>query len=244
MGDAMVKKNKRSNKVKIGLYIAAVLVIAGVVFVGLFFVNKPKDEQVEKVNYKEVRAGIQEFINGREETEKFLDLKIKSAKLSEEEQKIVDKFEKVVPDDNKMQAVLQKVKDVNANKDRAIEEAVNKVALSYVNLHKLYLVEKDMSVMYDGELSDKDLEALSKSDHKYLVNMAKVINDYRGKVKKLSAKDKDFEKSYKSLLEEGESLNKKYATVKFEDIIGVKKEDVLAYYDRIDELNRTLLGQE
>ena len=91
--------------------------------------------------------------------------------------------------------------------------------------------------MYDGELSDKDLEVLSKSDYKYLVNMAKDINDYRGKVEKLSAKDKDFEKSYKSLLEEGKSLNKKYATVKFEDIIGVKKEDVLAYYDRIDELN-------
>ena len=234
MGDAMVKKNKRSNKVKIGLYIAAVLVIAGVVFVGLFFANKSKDEQVEKVNYKEVQAEVQEFMNGREETEKFLDLKIKSVKLSEEERKIVDK----------MQAVLQKVKDVNANKDRAIEEAVNKVALSYINLRKLYLVEKDMSVMYDGELSDKDLEALSKSDYEYLVNMAKVINDYRGKVKKLSVKDKDFEKNYKSLLEEGESLNKKYAAVKYEDIIGVKKEDVLAYYDRIDELNRTLLGQE
>ena len=139
---------------------------------------------------------------------------------------------------------MQKVKDVNANKDRAIEEAVNKVALSYINLRKLYLVEKDMSVMYDGELSDKDLETLSKSDYEYLVNMAKVINDYRGKVKKLSVKDKDFEKNYKSLLEEGESLNKKYAAVKYEDIIGVKKEDVLAYYDRIDELNRTLLGQE
>lgn len=244
MGDAMVKKNKRSNKVKIGLYIAAVLVIAGVVFVGLFFANKSKDEQVEKVNYKEVQAEVQEFMNGREETEKFLDLKIKSVKLSEEEQKIVDKFEEVVPDDSKMQAVLQKVKDVNANKDRAIEEAVNKVALSYINLRKLYLVEKDMSVMYDGELSDKDLEALSESDYEYLVNMAKVINDYRGKVKKLSVKDKDFEKNYKSLLEEGESLNKKYAIVKYEDIIGVKKEDVLAYYDRIDELNRTLLGQE
>lgn len=244
MGDAMVKKNKRSNKVKIGLYIAAVLVIAGVVFVGLFFANKSKDEQVEKVNYKEVQAEVQEFMNGREETEKFLDLKIKSVKLSEEERKIVDKFEEVVPDDNKMQAVLQKVKDVNANKDRAIEEAVNKVALSYINLRKLYLVEKDMSVMYDGELSDKDLETLSKSDYEYLVNMAKVINDYRGKVKKLSVKDKDFEKNYKSLLEEGESLNKKYAAVKYEDIIGVKKEDVLAYYDRIDELNRTLLGQE
>ena len=216
----------------------------GVVFVGLFFANKSKDEQVEKVNYKEVQAEVQEFMNGREETEKFLDLKIKSVKLSEEEQKIVDKFEEVVPDDSKMQAVLQKVKDVNANKDRAIEEAVNKVALSYINLRKLYLVEKDMSVMYDGELSDKDLEALSESDYEYLVNMAKVINDYRGKVKKLSVKDKDFEKNYKSLLEEGESLNKKYAIVKYEDIIGVKKEDVLAYYDRIDELNRTLLGQE
>ena len=239
----MVKKNKRSNKLKIGLCVA-VLMIAGVVFAVLFFANKAKDEQVEKVDYKEVQAKVQRLVKGREETEKFLDLKIKSAKLSEEEQKIVEGFEKVVPDDNKMQTVLQEIKDVNTGKDEAIEEAVNKVALSYVNLHKLYLVEKDMSVMYDGELSDKDLEALSKSDYEYLVNMAKDINDYRGKVKKLSAKDKDFEKSYKSLLEEGENLSKKYATVKFEDIIGAKKEDVLAYYDRIDELNKVLLEQE
>lgn len=237
-------KNKRSNKLKIGLCVAAVLVIAGVVFAVLFFANKAKDEQVEKVDYKEVQAKVQRLVKGREETEKFLDLKIKSAKLSEEEQKVVEEFEKVVPDDDKMQAVLQEITDANANKNETIKEAVDKVSISYIHLHALYLVEKDMSVMYDGELSDKDLEALGKSEYKYLVDMARDISDYREKVKKISAKDKDFEKSYKTLLDEGEKLSKKYATVKLEDITGTKKEDILAYYDRIDELNKVLLEQE
>ena len=244
MGDEMVKRNKRSNKVKIGVCVASALVIVSAVFVGLLVAGKFKSEHAERADYKEVQAKVQGLINGREETKKFLDLKIKTAKLSEEEQKVVNEFEKNVPDDDKMQKVLQEIKDVNAGKDEAIEDAVNKVALSYINLHKLYLVEKDMSVMYDGELSDKDLEALSKSDYKYLVNMAKDINDYRGKVKKLNVKDEDFEKNYKALLEEGENMGRKYALVKFEDITGAKKEEVLAYYDRVDELNKVLLEQE
>lgn len=244
MGDKMVKTSKRSNKVKIGLCIVAALVIAGAVFAGLFFANKTKDEQAEKANYKEVQAKVEKLVSGKEETEKLLDLKLKSAKLSEEEQKVVEEFEKVVPDDNHVQEVLQEIKNINDDKDETIKEAVDRAASSYIYLRTLYLIEKDMSVMYDGELSDKDLEALNKSDYEYLVGMAKDINDYRGKVKKLSAKDKDFEKNYKALLEEGNKLNKKYASVKLENITGTKKEDILAYYDRISELNKILLEQE
>ena len=241
----MVKNKKsRKNKAKIGLCVAVILIIAGAVFAGLFFVNISKDEQTKKTDYARVRAKVQELVDGRKETEKFLNLKIESAKLNEKERKIVDEFEKIVPGDDKVQKVLQEIKDISSDDDEAIREIVNKVALSYIHLRTLYLLEKDMSVMYDGELSDKDLEALNKSDYEYLVGMAKDINDYRGKVKKLSAKDKDFEKNYKALLEEGNKLNKKYASVKLENITGTKKEDILAYYDRISELNKILLEQE
>ena len=238
----MVKKQKRNNKLKIIFCVVAALVVAGLVFAGLFFFGGKKEE--EKIDYSVVQAKIQELTGGRKETEKFLDLKIKSAKLSDEEKKTVEEFEKVVPEDSKMQEVLQEIKDTNAGRNAEVEKAVNEVALSYTHLRALYLLEKDMSVMYDGELSDKDLEALSKSDYDYLANMAKDVNDYRAKVKKLSAKDKDFEKNYKSLVEEGEKLEKKYAEVKFEDMTGTKKEEILAYYDKIDELNKLLLEQE
>ena len=241
----MVKNKKsRKNKAKIGLCVAVTLLIAGAVFAGLFFANKSKDEQTKKADYAKVRVKVQELVNGREETRKFLDLKIESAKLSEEERKVIDEFEKIVPDDDKMQRVLQEVKDISSDDDEAIGEIVNKVALSYTHVRALYLLEEDMSVMYDGELSDEDLKVLGESDYEYLVKMAKDINDYREKVKKLSAKDNDFEKSYNALVEEGKKLSEKYATVKFEDIVGVKKEDILAYYDEVDELNKILLEQE
>ena len=241
----MVKNKKsRKNKAKIGLCVAVILIIAGAVFVGLFFVTISKDEQTKKTDYARVRAKVQELVDGRKETEKFLNLKIESAKLNEKERKIVDEFEKIVPGDDKVQKVLQGIKDICSDDDEAIGEIVNKVALSYIHLRALYLLEKDMSVMYDGELSDEDLKVLGESDYEYLVKMAKDINDYREKVKKLSTKDNDFEKGYNTLVEEGKKLSEKYATVKFEDIVGVKKEDILAYYDEVDELNKILLEQE
>ena len=236
MGVAMVKKKKQ--KVPMWtLGIVAVLVVAGLVFAGLYIGNNKKD-------YSEVQSELLRLAEGREETERFLSLEVKSAQLNDEEKKIVEDFEKVVPEDGQIQRILQSINDINADQSEDIKKAVDEIALAYIDLHTLYLCEKDMSVMYDGELSEDDLAALEKSDYDYLVDIAKDVGGYRAKVKKLSANDKEFEKNYKTLLEEGDNLKRKYTGIKLENVIGKKKEAVLAFFDRVDELNKLLQEQE
>lgn len=236
MGVAMVKKKKQ--KVPMwALSIVAVLVVAGLVFVGLSISHNKKD-------YSEVQSELSQLAEGREETERFLSLEVKSAKLNDEEKKIVEDFEKVVPEDGQIQRILQSINDINADQSEDIKKAVDEIALAYIDLHTLYLCEKDMSVMYDGELSEDDLVALEKSDYDYLANIAKDVGGYRAKVKKLSANDKEFEKNYKTLLEEGDNLKRKYTGIKLENVIGKKKEAVLAFFDGVDELNKLLQEQE
>jgi hypothetical protein len=183
-------------------------------------------------------------MDGREATEKYLNLDIKTAKLSDADKKVVDDFEKIVPDDGDIQILLQKILDINAGEDEKIKNAVDAVALAYVELHSVYLLERDLSVMFDGELSDEDLATLEKSENDYLAKLAKEVGDYRTKVKELSAKDDNFEQNYKLLEEEGEKLQKKYAEVKLKDIIGKTEEEIMEYYDKVEELNTILLEYE
>ena len=223
---------------KISICIALGLAVAGGVCAGLVFNNQTQKDEKLHEEYAAVQEWAQKTKSGREAVEKFLNTEAKSAKLSDEENLVVENFEKAVPDDTEMQNVLKKLKD--ATDDEMIEKKADEVALSYIDLHALYLVEKDLSVMYDGELSDDDLVQLGKSENQYLITLANGISSYRTKVKELKAKDKDFEKKYKSLLEEGEKLQKKYAKIKLEDLIGKKNEEILLFYDRLDELGKLL----
>ena len=223
---------------KISICIALGLAVAGGVCAGLVFNNQAQKGENLHEEYAAVQEWAQKTKSGRGAVEKFLNAEAKSAKLSDEEKLVVENFEKAVPDDTEMQNVLKKLKD--ATDDETIEKKADEVALSYIDLRALYLVEKDLSVMYDGELSDDDLVQLGKSENQYLITLANDISSYRTKVKELKAKDKDFEKKYKSLLEEGEKLQKKYAKIKLEDLIGKKNEEILLFYDKLDELDKLL----
>ena len=64
------------------------------------------------------------------------------------------------------------------------------------------------------------------------------------KVKGLGVKNENFEQNYKTLIEDGEKLQKKYAEVKLEDVMGKTKEEVMEYYDKVEELNAILLEHE
>ena len=183
-------------------------------------------------------------MDGREAVEKFLDFEIKTAKLNDADKKIVDDFEKAVPEDDRIQVLLQRILDINAGEDEEIKKAVDAVALAYIELHTVYLLERDLSVMFDGELSDEDLAALKKSENNFLAKLAEEISDYRVKVKGLGVKNENFEQNYKTLIEDGEKLQKKYAEVKLEDVMGKTKEEVMEYYDKVEELNAILLEHE
>lgn len=227
--------------VKIGICAAVMLIVAGGVFAGLVLNDNAKGGQSseEKKNaYKEILVEVEELAKGREETERYLELEIKTAKLSDAEKEVVEDFEAAVSGSAKTKEVLRRIKSVGTDND--LERIVDKVASSYAKLSTLRSLEKDVSVMYDGELSDADLESLSKSNNEQITNLAKDLTDYRAKVKKLSAKDKDFEKSYKALIDEGKELEKKYAELKFEDLTGSTKEGILAYFDDITELKKCL----
>lgn len=224
--------------VKVGICIGLGLLVACGVCVGLILSNQTHEEEKHNEEYAVVQEWIKKVNTGRGAVEKFLDTEVKSAKLSDEEKLIIQNFEEAVPSDDEVQTNLQKLKD--ASDDTEIDELADKVALSYIDLRALYLAEKDISVLYDGELSDDDLGQLSKSENKYLATLAKDISDYRTKVNKLNIKDKDFKSKYKALSEEGAKIQKKYAKIELEDLIGKKSEDVVVFFDRLNELDGLL----
>ena len=236
----MVKR--KSNRVKIVFCVIVMLVAAVAVFLGAFLSRKLTEN--ERKDYTEVRAEVLKLMDGREAVEKFLNFEIKTAKLNDADKKIVDDFEKAVPEDDRIQVLLQRILDINAGEDEEIKKAVDAVALSYIELHTVYLLERDLSVMFDGELSDEDLAALKKSENNFLAKLAEEISDYRVKVKGLGVKNENFEQNYKTLIEDGEKLQKKYAEVKLEDVMGKTKEEVMEYYDKVEELNTILLEHE
>lgn len=236
----MVKR--KSNRVKIVFCVIVMLVAAVAVFLGAFLSRKLTEN--ERKDYTGVRAEVLKLMDGREAVEKFLNLEIKTAKLNDADKKIVDDFEKAVPEDGDMQTLLQKILDINKEEDEGIKKAVDVVAFTYIELHSVYLLERDLAIMFDGELSDEDLATLEKSENDYLAKLAKEVGDYRTKVKGLSAKDDNFEQSYKLLEEEGEKLQKKYAEVKLKDIMGKTEEEIMEYYDKVEELNTILLEYE
>lgn len=236
----MVKR--KSNTVKIVFCVISMLVVALVVFLGAFLGRKLTEN--ERKDYTEVRAEVLKLMDDREAVEKFLNLEIKTAKLNDADKKVVDDFEKAVPEDGDVQSLLQKILDINKEEDEEIKKAVDGVALTYIELHSVYLLERDLAIMFDGELSDEDLATLEKSENDYLAKLAKEVGDYRAKVKGLSAKDDNFEQNYKLLEEEGEKLQKKYAEVKLKDIMGKTEEEVMEYYDKVEELNTILLEHE
>ena len=236
----MVKR--KSNRVKIVFCVIVMLVAAVAVFLGAFLSRKWVES--ERKDYTEVRAEVLKLTDGREAVEKFLNLEIKTAKLNDADKKIVDDFEKAVPEDGDMQTLLQKILDINKEEDEGIKKAVDVVALTYIELHSVYLLERDLAIMFDGELSDEDLATLEKSENDYLAKLAKEVGDYRAKVRGLSAKDDNFKQKYKLLEEEGEKLQKKYAEVKLKDIMGKTEEEIMEYYDKVEELNTILLEYE
>ena len=229
MGVAMVKKKK--------LIIASAIVaitVAVVVFVGLCFSRQ------WQTPYSPMKKEAEKLVFSREKAERLLDLSAKSIKLTDEEQGVVEDFEKEVPEDADVQIVLQRIKDKNGGRDERIEKLVDEVARAYVDLSAVLATVRDMKVMFDGELSDEDLARLSESNNEYLVKLATDLKGYREKVNKMDPKDKNFEKNYKALIDEGDQLSKKYANVDFDSLMRCSRGDALVYYEKVEELNSYL----
>ncbi len=235
MGDEGVLMRK---KLIISIFIALGVIAVSGICVGLVLGGRAWDEAKRHEEYVVAQEWVQKTSSGRGAVENFLQTEVKSIELNNEEKLAIENFERAIPDSSEVQNILQKLKDVTD--DGEIKKISEEAVLSYIDLRALYLVEKDISVMYDGELDDQDLEQLSRSENEYLVNLAKDIDDYRSRVKKLNIKDKDFEKEHKALLEEGEKLEKKYTKIKLEDLVGKKREEVLLFYDKLDELDKLL----
>ena len=229
MGVAMVKKKK--------LIITSAVVaitVAVVVFVGLCFSKQ------WQTPYGLMKKEAEKLVFSREKAERLLDLSAKSIKLTDEEQGVVEDFEKEVPEDADVQIVLQRIKDKNGGRDERVEKLVNEAARAYVDLSAVLATVRDMKVMFDGELSDEDLARLSESNNEYLVKLATDLKGYREKVNKMDPKDKNFEKNYKALIDEGDQLSKKYANVDFDSLMRCSRGGALVYYEKVEELNSYL----
>jgi len=240
----MVEKKeseKRVNTLRLAVCVGVALIVALAVFLILSLNNKKTGEEVAQnaINYQELREQVQTFANDRAKIEEFLDTKVGAAKLSDKEKKAVAAFEKAAAKND----TVQRLKTTEAYGDEAVKKIVDETAALYENIQTLYLVEQDVSVMFDGVVSDDDLAQLSKSKNDYLKTLANSLTEYRKKVKKLSVKDANFNKIYKSLVEEGKEIKEKYAKIEIEDLVGMTREKILSFYDKLDELNNYLAEQ-
>ena len=138
MGVAMVKKKKL---IITGAIVA--ITVAVVVFVGLCFSRQ------WQTPYGLMKKEAEKLVFSREKAERLLDLSAKSIKLTDEEQGVVEDFEKEVPEDADVQTVLQRIKDKNGGRDERVEKLVDEVARAYVDLSAVLATVRDMKVMFD-----------------------------------------------------------------------------------------------
>jgi hypothetical protein len=133
-------------------------------------------------------------------------------------------------------------------KDAEVAEKFNTVKEKYALVEKLSNSWNDTKLLFD--LTDENLARLKKSESEALKVLAEELSEYRAEVanfkKQYAAnakKDSAVIEAYGKMQLIGEDLNKKYADVKLETIIGMSRDDILGFYETIEELNNILTAR-
>ena len=108
-----------------------------------------------------------------------------------------------------------------------------------------------MDSLDDGVLSDEELDSFVNSNSEYLQNLGKSYKEYRAKAKEYNEKYADLKGKNKAELDAnaaaikqmGDELTAKYKDMKFDDVYGMSRDDILKFYATIEEL-KTILAKK
>jgi hypothetical protein len=199
----------------------------------------------ERINYAEARENVSEIAKTKESVEKLFDAKLKSLELTDEDKAVMDEFEGAL---EKCRNYITSLEASNVLKDAEVAEKFNTVKEKYALVEKLSNSWNDTKLLFD--LTDENLARLKKSESEALKVLAEEFSEYRAEVanfkKQYAAnakKDSAVIEAYGKMQLIGEDLNKKYADVKLETIIGMSRDDILGFYETIEELNNILTAR-
>lgn len=199
----------------------------------------------ERINYAEARETVSGIASTKESIEKLFDAKLESLDFSDDEKAVMDEFE----------TALAKCKDYktsfeasNVLKDEEVAKKFDEVKEKYARIEKLSQSWNDVKLLFD--LTDKNLATLKKSSNQTLKTLAEELSEYRAEVANFkkqyetnAKKDSAVIEAYGKMQLIGDDLNKKYENMSLETIIGMSRDDILGFYETIEELNNILTAR-
>jgi uncharacterized membrane-anchored protein YhcB (DUF1043 family) len=241
MGDEALMKEKKQKKSFPIWVIAAICLVAGLIIAAIVFFVLVKISEAEDL--RKIQEKTDEIFGTRTAVEKYLNAKSETVELSEENKAIFAEFEDAV---DKAGSLLKDLGEIRNMKDGDGKEKYEAAAEKLGNLQKVSEIEQLlMDAIEDGALSDEELDQFTNADSEYLKNLAKDYKDYRTKVAEFNEKYADLkgknkaelDADYAKIQQDGNDLAKKYAEIKFDDVYGMSRDDILKFYATIEELN-------
>ena len=199
----------------------------------------------ERINYAEARETVSGIASTKDSIEKLFDAKLESLDFSEEEKAVMDEFETALA---KCKDYKTSLEASNVLKDEEVAKKYDEVKEKYALIEKLAQSWNDVKLLFD--LTDNNLAALKKSSNQTLKTLAEEVSEYRAEVANFkkqyeasAKKDSSVIEAYGKMQLIGEDLNKKYANISLETIIGMSRDDILGFYETIEELNNILTAR-
>ena len=196
----------------------------------------------EGLAYNEAYDMTVEIAGTKAAVEGFLDSKPEDLEFDEKEQAQITDFEEAL---NKCANYLESFSALNVMKDEKIAEVYNRAKTESGKLEKLKTIWGDVKLLL--EINDENLEKLKSSSSKKLAELATKLSEYRAKLAEFHAKyEMNAKKSdaaieeYGQLMVEGDELSAAFEKVELKDILGMSRDDIMGFYETIEELNNKL----
>lgn len=225
-----------------GKKVVLVLVLGVLALVGVFSVLAITHE---RINYAEARETVSGIASTKESIEKLFDAKLESLDLSDEDKAVMEEFETALA---KCKDYKTSLEASNVLKDEEVAKKYDEVKEKYVRIEKLSQSWNDTKLLFD--LTDENLATLKKSSNQTLKTLAEELSEYRAEVANFkkqyetnAKKDSAVIEAYGKMQLIGDELNKKYENMSLETIIGMSRDDILGFYETIEELNNILTAR-
>lgn len=227
-----------SKGAKIAICATVGVVVALTVFLVLLLTNQVS-------GYREAKNYTDEILSTRGAVVAFLDAE-GDDELSNEDIELYKKFKSAV---EKSESYTESLSASKAMKNEVVSEKYKRAKKELEKLSRYRDVEVLIfDAMEDGELSDDELKVFAESKNDFLVAMATDLTEHRAKFAEFYEKygefedvnDAELDSEYSELMSYSESIAKKYAKISMMDVVGMSRDDILHFYDTIEELNNYL----
>lgn len=224
----------QGKKVALLLLVGAIVLVA--VFSGLAITRK-------KLSFDEARDAVAEIAKTREVFDGFFDAKIESIDFDEETSAKITEFETAL---EKCENYMTSLSASSTMENAQVAEKYATVKAEYGKIERIGSIWKDVKSLTN--LTDDGIEELLKSQSEALRVLAEELKEYRAEVANFKKKYGSSTAQTAKLMEEygkmqliGDDLNKKYASISLDEVLGMSRDDISEFYAKIEELNRALL---